>query len=52
MKKLTLFCGVFLLPFLSLAQNSEQKEKTTISQLDREILDASRAVKNSQVSFS
>ncbi len=52
MKKLTLFCGVFLLPFLSLAQNTGQKEKTTISKLDSVVVEAWRAGKNTPVSYS
>ena len=52
MKKLTLFCGVFLLPFLSLAQSTGQKEKTTISKLDSVVVEAWRAGKNTPVSYS
>ena len=52
MKKLTLFCGVLLLPFLSLAQDYEQKVKTTNSKLDSVVVEAFRAGKNTPVSYS
>ncbi|MFA6334086.1 MAG: TonB-dependent receptor [Bacteroidales bacterium] len=52
MKKLTLFCGVFLFPFLTLAQNSGQKEKITVLKLDSVVVEAYRAGKNTPVSYS
>ncbi|EKD32478.1 MAG: hypothetical protein ACD_77C00087G0001 [uncultured bacterium] len=52
MKKLTLFCGVFILPFLSLAQNTGQKEKSELFKLDSVVVEAYRAGKNTPVSRS
>ena len=52
MKGLTLFCGVFLLPILTLAQNNGQKEKTEIFKLDSIVVEAYRAGKNTPVSRS
>ncbi len=52
MKKLTLFCGVILLPFLTLAQNPGQKEKTSTIKLDSVVVEAYRAGKNTPVSYS
>ncbi|MEN6619223.1 MAG: TonB-dependent receptor [Rikenellaceae bacterium] len=52
MKRLTLFCGAFLLPFLSLAQNTGQKEKIANSKLDSVVVEAWRAGKNTPVSYS
>lgn len=40
------------MPFLSLAQNTGQKEKTTISKLDSVVVEAWRAGKNTPVSYS
>lgn len=40
------------MPFLSLAQNFGQKEKTTISKLDSVVVEAYRAGKNTPVSYS
>jgi len=52
MRKLTLFCGVFLLPFLSLAQNLGQIEQKTETKLDSVVVEAYRAGKNTPVSHS
>ena len=52
MKRLTLFCGVFILPFLSLAQNTGQKEKSELFKLDSVVVEAYRAGKNTPVSRS
>ena len=51
MKKLSLLCGVFLFPFISLAQN-EQKEKNVIVKLDSIVVQAVRAGKNTPVAWS
>ena len=52
MKRLTLFCGVFFLPLLTLAQSSGQKEKTEFFKLDSIVVEAYRAGKNTPVSRS
>ncbi len=52
MKKLSLFCGVFLLPLLAPAQNLEQKEKIQTTRLDSVVVESFRAGKNTPVSYS
>lgn len=50
MKKLTLFCGVFFISILSLAQNREQNEKKV--QLDSVVIQAYRAGTKTPVAHS
>ncbi len=52
MRKLTLFCGVFLLPIFSPAQNRGQIEKKSETKLDSVVVEAYRAGANTPVSHA
>jgi len=52
MKKLTFFCGVLFMPFLTLAQTTGQNEKTTITKLDSIVVQAYRAGSKTPVAHS
>ncbi len=51
MKKLSLLCGVFLFPFITLAQ-TEQNQKNEAVKLDSVVVQAFRAGKNTPVAWS
>ena len=52
MKRLALLCGVLFSPFIALAQQEGQKEKTVFNKLDSIVVEAWRAGKNTPVSHS
>ncbi|MDD3033885.1 MAG: TonB-dependent receptor [Bacteroidales bacterium] len=52
MKKLTFFCGVLFLPFLTHAQTNGQNEKTSLTKLDSVVVQASRAGEKTPVAHS
>ena len=50
MKRLALLCGVLFSPFIALAQQEGQKEKTDFNKLDSIVDEAWRTGKNTPVS--
>lgn len=52
MKKLTFFCGVLFLPFLTHAQTNGQNEKTSLTRLDSVVVQAFRAGEKTPVAHS